>query len=170
MAHAKHEQVRERYGFRCGYCGVTETDTGSELTVDHFRPVSRDGDDGDDNLVYSCFKCNLFKGGFYPNAEDSAAGRRILHPLLDDADPHIRFDEGTGRLEPLSETGRFHLAMLQLNRPALVQHRLRERMNRRLVERRQLLEDEIAMLTTTITALELHLARLEELAEPPDDE
>ncbi len=170
MAHAKHEQVRQRYAFRCGYCGITETDTGGELTVDHFRPVSRGGDDSDDNLVYSCFKCNLFKGDFFPSGKDLETGRRIVHPLLDNADPHIRLDEETGRLEPLSETGRFHLAMLQLNRRALVQHRLRVHMSRWLVERQQLLEDEIAMLTTTVTALELHVARLERLAKPPSEE
>jgi FtsZ-binding cell division protein ZapB len=31
-------QVRERYGRRCGYCGISELDNGAELTVDHFQP------------------------------------------------------------------------------------------------------------------------------------
>ena len=36
MAHPRHEEVRRRYGLRCGYCGVSEAETGGELTVDHF--------------------------------------------------------------------------------------------------------------------------------------
>jgi hypothetical protein len=32
------EQVRQRAGFAGGFCGVTETDTGGELTIDHFQP------------------------------------------------------------------------------------------------------------------------------------
>ena len=28
--------VRTLYGFSCGYCGVTETEVGSFLTIDHF--------------------------------------------------------------------------------------------------------------------------------------
>jgi hypothetical protein len=29
-------QVRQRANFVCEFCGVTETDTGGELTIDHF--------------------------------------------------------------------------------------------------------------------------------------
>jgi hypothetical protein len=30
------EQVRQRAGFVCEYCGVTEVDVGGQLTIDHF--------------------------------------------------------------------------------------------------------------------------------------
>ena len=46
--------VIEACNFRCGYCGVSETSSGGELTIDHYRPVSQNGDDSDDNLVYAC--------------------------------------------------------------------------------------------------------------------
>lgn len=84
MAHPKHDAVQQRYGGCCGYCGLSETDTGGERTVDHFRPLSAGGDDGDENLVYACFRWNLFKGDFHPNGDDLRNGRRVLHPLLDD--------------------------------------------------------------------------------------
>jgi hypothetical protein len=32
------ELVRTRAGFACEYCGVTETDCGGQLTVDHHHP------------------------------------------------------------------------------------------------------------------------------------
>lgn len=35
------EQVRRRANFACEFCGVTETDTGGQLTVDHFRPQAK---------------------------------------------------------------------------------------------------------------------------------
>lgn len=167
MAHPKHDAVRERYGGCCGYCGLSETDTGGGLAVDHFRPLSAGGDEDDGNLVYACFRCNLFKGDFYPNADDVRNGRRLLHPLLDDGTQHMRLVSHTGELEPITETGRFHVQLLQLNRPALVRHRLRRWLWR---ERQQFLEDELDMLMSTITGLELHVARLERLLHQPRDD
>jgi hypothetical protein len=109
VAHPKHEDVRQRYGFRCGYCGVTEADTAGELTVDHYQPVTAGGDDSDDNLVYACFRCNTYKADFFPQADDVRAGRRLLHPFLDPIALHLR-EEETGLLEPLTEIGRNHIA------------------------------------------------------------
>ncbi len=48
------EKVRRRARFGCEFCGVTETDSGGELTTDHFRPRSKGGDDSPDNLIYCC--------------------------------------------------------------------------------------------------------------------
>src|SRR5215470_3644402 len=62
MPHPLHEQVRQAFGFRCGYCRVDETGAGAELTVDHFRPSAVGGADDLENLVYACFRCNLYKG------------------------------------------------------------------------------------------------------------
>ena len=60
------EKVRIRANFACEYCGVTETDSGSELTIDHFHPPSKGGDDGLDNLIYCCPRCNLYKSDYFP--------------------------------------------------------------------------------------------------------
>jgi len=109
------ETVRRLYRYRCGYCGVTEVDAGSELEIDHFHPVSRGGTDGLENLVYCCAACNRFKGAFWAALD---AARRLLHPLRDDLALHLR-EEAEGWLTPLTETGRFHLATLHLNRPQL---------------------------------------------------
>jgi hypothetical protein len=37
------DQVRQRAHFACEFCGVTETDAGGELTVDHFQPTAKGG-------------------------------------------------------------------------------------------------------------------------------
>ncbi|SRR6266545_4049325 len=161
MAHPKHNEVRLRYGLRCGYCGVGEVDTGGELTVDHHRPVSAGGDDRDENLVYACFRCNLYKGDFFPDAGDTKAGRRVLHPLLDPIPLHLREHETTGLLEPQTETGRFHIALLRLNRPELVKHRLNRRLTQLLAGYHELLTQENEALRRWSTNLEAYVRQLE---------
>lgn len=47
-------RLRQRYVFRCGYCGVTETEAGTELTEDHYQPVVRGGTNDLDNIAYAC--------------------------------------------------------------------------------------------------------------------
>ena len=75
----------------------------------------------------------------------------------------MREEPMTGRLEPLTETGRFHIVLLQLNRPALVEHRLRQTLIALLVEKQRVLEVENAQLRTTITAQENYIAHLRRL-------
>ena len=50
------ERVRLRANFACEYCGVTETDTGGLLTVDHYQPRAHGGSDDLGNLVYCCHR------------------------------------------------------------------------------------------------------------------
>jgi len=125
MPHPKLQTIRARYAFCCGYCGVSETDVGGELTVDHFRPLVAGGDDSDANLVYACVRCNQYKGALLPAATERGHDQRLLHPLDDDLAAHLQADEPTGRLEGRTATGRFHIAALRLNRPALLRHRQR---------------------------------------------
>jgi hypothetical protein len=167
VAHARHEDVRRRYGFRCGYCGVSEADTGGELTVDHHQPVVAGGDDRDENLVYACFRCNLYKGDFFPNEGDLARGHRVLHPLQEDMAAHLRLNELSGLLEPRSETGRFHITLLRLNRRTLVRHRIQSRMIALLAMTQELLAAENAQLRATLTAQENYIAQL--LGLPPHE-
>jgi hypothetical protein len=113
------KQVRAIYVFQCGYCGLSETDSGNELTIDHYKPLSWGGEDVLANLVYACFACNTFKGDYWSEEE----GQKILHPLHDDLAIHfVAQDDGT--LRPLSERGQFFIDRLHLNRPAMVRHRL----------------------------------------------
>jgi hypothetical protein len=41
MRQDERETLRQRFAFRCGYCGVSEQDAGAERTVDHFQPRSQ---------------------------------------------------------------------------------------------------------------------------------
>jgi len=165
MPHPRHDRVRARFAARCGYCGVSEEEAGGELTVDHYIPAIAGGGDADDNLVYACFRCNLFKGVFHPTPEDRARAHVVLHPLRDDLSKHLKLEEATGRLQPLTETGRFHIALLHLNRPALVALRLRRRYHELLRERQRLIEAENAELRAILAAQEKYIAHIRRLME-----
>ena len=133
--------VRAVYGFRCGYCEVTEAQIGSELTFDHFRPQSQGGTDDAANLVYVCHACNEFKGDYWAEEGDT----RLLHPLTDDLTQHI-IEETDGTLRPLTTLGQVYLARLQLNRSVLVQNRLeRQRLSR--------IESHLAEMTTILHSI-----------------
>lgn len=154
MAHPQHDNVRALYDYRCGYCSVSEVEAGGELTVDHFIPVSAGGDDTDDNLVYCCSRCNLYKADLVPVTAERPPSARLLHPLRDKVELHVSFDEHSGLLVPLTDTGRFHIVWLHLNRPPLVQYRLQQVLTQKNEARLKMLEIENARLRTIITLRE----------------
>jgi hypothetical protein len=143
--------TRERFGGRCGYCGVHEDDAGATLTVDHYRPRARRGDEQTDNLVYACVRCNEHKGSYW--YEEDPPHTRLLHPGHDDLSAHL--DEAVdGRMVGKTSEGRFFVHRLQLNRPQLVAYRCG-------LHIRQELSEELAAALARVTMLE---QRMEELS------
>ena len=65
LSEAIREQVRQRAAFACEFCGVTEADTGGQLTIDHFQPATQGGTDTLDNLLYCCACCNQYKADYW---------------------------------------------------------------------------------------------------------
>lgn len=157
MAHPLHEQVRHACGCRCGYCRVTETAVGAELTVDHYQPRAAGGNDALENLVYACHRCNLYKGDYWPTPEEVAAGQFVLHPRRDDSAQHLRENEMTGEFEPLTATGAFNIRLLHLNRPQLIAHRLAQRAAYTWQQRLQLLEEHLQQREETISFLHAYI-------------
>ncbi len=121
MKESLRQFIRVRDDYRCQYCGVSETDTGSELTIDHRQPKRQGGDDSPDNLVYCCHPCNEFKGNYWRTEPEFC----LLNPLLDNRVEHFR-EQGEGMLLALTERGANHLRVLHLNRPELIAHRIRK--------------------------------------------
>ena len=117
------EHVRQRANFACEFCGVTETDAGGELTVDHYQPRAKGGDDSLENLLYCCARCNQYKLDYWPTKPDDLL---LWNPRHEPASQHfLELDDGT--LHPLTAVGAFTLKRLRLNRPPLVAYRLRKR-------------------------------------------
>ena len=143
---------------------------GGELTIDHFVPVAAGGDETDENLVYACHRCNLYKSDFTASQQDHRLGRRVLHPLRDDSQQHFQLNTLTGMLEPVTETGCFHIALLHLNRPALVALRLRKMRESLRVARTELLAAENRELRAILKSQQNYIASLQRLLQSPDVE
>lgn len=141
------QQVREFFQFRCGYCGVSETEYGATLTIDHYQPVSRGGSDERENLVYCCHACNEFKSDHW-NPDNP---ERILNPRHDELSLHLRENEN-GEIEGLTATGIFHLTRLHLNRPPLL-------LQRQIRHRREQWEARMVALESRLDRAEAQLAR-----------
>lgn len=109
--------VRTLYAFACGYCGVTETEVGAYLTIDHYEPEDAGGSDDIDNLVYTCHACNMYKSASWDPTDPP-----VLHPLRTDMQSHIR-QLPNGLLEGLTNEGKRHIEILHLNRPPMVERR-----------------------------------------------
>ena len=107
--------VRTIYGFACGYCGISEAQVGSEMTVDHYKPRDVGGGNETTNLVYCCHACNEFKGKYWSDT----AGETLLHPLHDNAATHYS-ERSDGVLVALTDRGTRHIERLHLNRSPLV--------------------------------------------------
>jgi septum formation topological specificity factor MinE len=164
MRRADRDALRTLYRTRCGYCGTSELQAGGELTIDHFQPRSRGGSDAFDNQVYACIVCNDYKGNYWQ--PDSA--QRILHPLRDNLAEHIREGEDA-HLVPVTETGRFHIDRLQLNRAQLILQRQRSRRTRWVREHVAQLKSELAAVFRHIQAVEEQVDFLMEQDEPETD-
>jgi len=126
--------------------GETLSDAGGTLAVEHSKPLSAGGSKEDDNRIDACFKCNQFKGDFFPNALDRACDQRVLHPHHDDLAVLIRAYRHTGELEPIHETGRFHIALLQRSRPALAQYQLRKQGTKVIADKHERLKSKTTQL------------------------
>lgn len=166
MREEERQRLRMQYDFRCGYCGVRETDVGAELTIDHFQPRSQDGSDASENLVYCCHACNEFKGDYWQ--PDTV--RHILHPLRDDLSQHVAENED-GLLQALTETGAFHIQRLHLNRDVLVAHRREQRRMGAAHDEQQALLNRLAQLEQHIETLQTQIALLAPVSEadsPPE--
>jgi hypothetical protein len=122
MKESLRQSIRVRDDHRCSYCGVSETDIGSELTIDHIQPQHQGGDDNPDNLVYCCHPCNEFKGNYWRTEPDLS----LLNPLLDNMAEHFR-EQDDGMLLALTDSGTNHLRVLHLNRSELIAHRVLKR-------------------------------------------
>ena len=154
MRESVRNALRARYQYRCGYCGVEEAEVGAELTIDHFQPRAQNGTDNAANLVYCCNACNQFKGDYWQ--PDSI--ERILHPLHDAVVQHIA-ELKNGQLQALTDTGRFHIRRLHLNRPALIANRKRKRRDKETQTEQQANLRTIQQLTREIESLQERIRR-----------
>lgn len=136
------EFVRQRAGFACEFCGITEIDAGNRLTIDHFQPGKHGGNDYSDNLIYACFPCNQYKGDYWPATSEAVP---LWNPRREAFHQHF-LELNDGMLTALTAVGTFTMRRLRLNRPQLVQHRLHKRQQQELVRVLQQYREQVGLL------------------------
>jgi len=119
ISHETRNIVRQRAKFSCEYCDVSETEAGGELTIDHFKPQSKDGSDEPENLIYACSRCNLYKGDYFP---ENYSVPNLWNPRKGSSEKHFILLTN-GEMQALTKTGEFTILRLRLNRKPLVEHR-----------------------------------------------
>lgn len=154
--------VRDRAHFACEFCTVTETDTGGELTIDHFHPKARGGTDDSENLLYCCMRCNLYKADYWPLHTDEFP---LWNPRQEAMAVHLLILTD-GSLYPTTPVGEFTIARLRLNRPPLVAYRLgklkRQEIEQRLIRYREVTRTLEQLYGQQAALLEENRALLEE--------
>jgi 5-methylcytosine-specific restriction endonuclease McrA len=66
-------QVRERAGARCEYCLIHEDDAFYPHQPDHIIAEKHGGATDADNLAWSCFLCNHYKGADIASIKNGVA-------------------------------------------------------------------------------------------------
>lgn len=69
---------------RCAYCGrdlLVDFDIYMSAHLDHLVPMTKGGDDSDENRVLACSVCNILKGTFDPRSTAAKPGSKqdLLH-------------------------------------------------------------------------------------------
>lgn len=116
MNAATRQRVRERAGYRCEYCKITESDDPIlPFHVEHIRAKKHGGSDDDSNLALACNHCNLHKG---PNLSgiDPASDRiaELFHPRRDSWDEHFVVVQSA--IQGRTAIGRATVAVLLFNK------------------------------------------------------
>ena len=114
--------VRTRAHARCEYCGLPDEFADAPFQVDHIIAEKHNGQTHPDNLAWSCFYCNSYKG---PNIAGWDSDRRtvvrLFHPRDDQWDEHFRWDGPF--LEAMTDIARATIHVLCMNAADAVEAR-----------------------------------------------
>jgi hypothetical protein len=124
IAKSLRERVAVQARHRCGYCLTTEAIVGTPMEMDHLIPEALGGLTEEDNLWLACSLCNDHKGDRIA-APDPVTGElvRLFDPRHQVWSDHFHWTAEGDRIVGLTPTGRATVALLNLNRPALVRAR-----------------------------------------------
>lgn len=117
-------ELKRDFDCRCAYC-MRRIETDSEMQVDHFDPRKKnDKVQVYANLFLSDAHCNGAKGDTWPAEEERASGCRFLNCCDEqDYDSVIFEDLNTHYLVGKTPAAKYHIEMIDLNDPGLVEAR-----------------------------------------------
>jgi hypothetical protein len=115
-------QVRQRATDCCEYCRVSQSSDQLPFQVDHIIAQVHHGTTVLENLAWSCFDCNVYKGTNLAGVDpDTGQIVRLFHPRNDRWEDH--FDWSGPLLLGITAEGRATIDVLRLNLPSRVEYR-----------------------------------------------
>ena len=119
---AIRREVRDRANRCCEYCLLAEDDAYFPHEADHIISVKHRGASIAENLAWSCFDCNRFKGSDIASL-DTLSGELVplFNPRVESWDDHFELDAGA--ILSLTPIGRATTALLQFKLPQRVEVR-----------------------------------------------
>jgi hypothetical protein len=117
------EEVSRRANGQCEYCHLRSTADVMPFQVDHIIAEYHGGQTAFENIAWSCYDCNVFKGANLAGI-DPVDGSivRLFNPRGDRWDEHFLID-GSGEMKGLTSIGRSTVATLRMNLQDRVDHR-----------------------------------------------
>jgi len=113
---SRRQQVIQRAGYRCEYCGYPQEASPIPLEMDHIIPQTKGGRTTLTNLALACRHCNQHKGtkttGIDPETQQAV---RLFNPRTDQWAEHCQFLQRSGEMIGLSPIGRATVHELRLN-------------------------------------------------------
>lgn len=108
--------VPKRAGHICEYCHAPEAVFNLRFEVEHIKPLSRGGNNSEENLALACRSCNLYKSdlvSFFD--EETQTKTRLFNPRRHIWKNHFKIDYRTGEISGLTATGRATAVCLKMN-------------------------------------------------------
>jgi hypothetical protein len=121
IAEGLRQLVTARAHGRCEYCQSPEAYATERFSVEHIQPRALEGPTVAENLALACQGCNGHKSA-KTTAADPETGETValFHPRRDAWREHFAWSEDNLRIVGLTPAGRATVALLQMNRPSLV--------------------------------------------------
>jgi hypothetical protein len=118
MAHPRHDFVRDRAGSACEYCRIPASLYPGFFTTEHIIARQHGGPDRDENLAYSCVRCNLHKGPNIAGLDpDTGELTRLFNPRTDSWEEHFGWSGHI--LIGRTPVGRTTVRVLAMNEPTI---------------------------------------------------
>ena len=123
---ALRREVIQRAHNCCEYCRVSEEDRLWSYEVDHIIAEKHGGPTTPDNLSWSCYLCNGYKGSDIGSIDWEGSGKLtpLFNPRQQIREEHFQLDTEQGYLHPLTAEGRVTIFLLRLNSDDHVKSRL----------------------------------------------
>lgn len=119
---AMRREVRERANSSCEYCLLAEEDAYFPHEADHIISVKHRGRSIPENLAWSCFDCNRFKGSDIASLDTiSDELVPLFNPRVEIWADHFQLDAGA--IISLTAIGRATAELLRFNLPQRVEVR-----------------------------------------------